>query len=95
MKARSSLKNAALIRSMAHLKTEVIGGIRWDSKANVLTKYSKIKEAFQVLKSTNDSGVFSLQGVGNMLQQYVENYLGVVKKITKKLQQGLSAIQEQ
>lgn len=53
----SNLKNAAIIRRITHLKTEVVGGIRWESKSNVLTNYSKIKEAFQQLEVNNESEI--------------------------------------
>ena len=38
MRGGISLKNAALLRSMPQLKTEVIGGIRRESKTNFLIK---------------------------------------------------------
>ena len=46
----------AILKRMAHLRTDIIGRIKWEYKANVLMKYSKMKEAFQQLEGNNESG---------------------------------------
>ena len=89
MKAASTLKNAAMLRRLTHLKAEIIGGVRWESKATSLHKYSRMKPSLQEMETNDDTGQFSLQEVDNVLQQQAANYFGVIRRIHKILQYHL------
>ena len=48
-KTSSTLKNDVLLR-ITNLKPEIMGGIWRESKANVMTKFEKMKEDFSEIR---------------------------------------------
>ena len=94
MKDGSTLKNAAALRRITYLKAEVIGGIRWESKANVMTKFEKMKRVFQQVENDIETSTISLEKIDMVVHQQTANYLGVIKKVIKKLQYRLYTLHQ-
>ena len=79
------LKNAAFLRTLTSLKPEVLGGIRWEGKSKMFTKYGKMKDAF-VAAEENEASTLTLDNVDDRIYQQSVKYFSLIGKTTKYLQ---------
>ena len=79
------LKNAAFLRTLTSLKPEVLGGIRWEGKSKMFTKYGRMKDVF-VAAEENEASTLTLENVDDRIYQQSVKYFSLIGKTTKYLQ---------
>ena len=88
MKKAKGLKNAAFLRTLTSLKPEVLGGIRWEGKSKMFTKFGKMKNAF-IAAEENENTTLTLDNVDDRVYQQSVKYFSLIDKTTKFLQTHL------